>query len=223
MHTEKRVTFMTMEFLVGPGVLAPRPETELLGSVAVDLLEQVAPRPLVIDMCCGCGNLGIAVANRHPGARVWACDLTPETTAIARKNVARYGLEERVEVVESDMFSALVDRPEPLEGRIDLVICNPPYISTGRLAADRAHLLDEEPREAFDGGPYGITLHQRLVREAQAFLKPGGFLAFEFGEGQERQVTALVQRARAYGPVKLVMDARGVPRVGFAERLADQA
>lgn len=217
MPPEKTVTFMNMEFLVGPGVLAPRAETELLGSVAIDLLAKGPPDPMVIDMCCGCGNLGIAVANRIPGARVWACDLTPETTAIARANARRFGLEDRVTVVESDMFSALpVDR---LAGRTDLVICNPPYISTGRLAGDRAHLLEEEPREAFDGGPYGITFHQRLVREAQPFLKPGGFIAFEFGEGQERQVTALVTRTRAYGPVKLVMDGGGVPRVGFAERL----
>jgi methylase of polypeptide subunit release factors len=95
---------------------------------------------------------------------------------------------------------------------------NPPYISTGRLEGDRAHLLDGEPREAFDGGPYGISIHQRLAAEAPAFLKPGGWLAFEFGGGQERQVLALMTRARAYGPVELVNDAEGRPRVACAQK-----
>jgi release factor glutamine methyltransferase len=96
-----------------------------------------------------------------------------------------------------------------------VIVCNPPYISSGRLAGDRARLLDHEPREAFDGGPYGLTIHQRVMKEALPFLKPGGWLLFEIGEGQDRQIALLFQRARAYEAIGLAQNAAGTPRVAF--------
>ncbi len=216
--SEKFVTFMNMDFELGPNVLVPREETELLGTVCVDRLAEGPVAPLVIDMCCGCGNLGIAIASHIKDAQVWACDLTPETVEVAWRNVMRFGLQDRVSVVQGDMFENI--KNIGLENRADLVVCNPPYISSGRLEADRAHLLEHEPREAFDGGPYGISIHQRLIREAVEFLKPGGWLAFEFGEGQERQAAALIVRTRAYGPVQFILDPSGVPRVALAMKLA---
>lgn len=218
MNSEKFVTFMNMDFELGPSVLVPRAETELLGTVCVDRLTQGPVAPVVIDMCCGCGNLGIAVANHVADAQVWACDLTPETVDVAWRNVMRFGLQARVSVVQGDMFENI--RNIGLENRVDLVLCNPPYISSSRLEADRAHLLENEPREAFDGGPYGISIHQRLIREAPDFLKPGGWLAFEFGEGQERQAAAMISRARVYGPAQFILDPSGTPRVALAMKLA---
>jgi release factor glutamine methyltransferase len=217
-NTEKFVTFMNMDFELGPSVLVPRAETELLGTVCVDRLSDGPVAPVVVDMCCGCGNLGIAVANHIADAQVWACDLTPEAVDIAWRNVMRFDLQKRVSVVQGDMFENL--RNIGLENKVDLVVCNPPYISTGRLEADRAHLLEHEPREAFDGGPYGISIQQRLIREAPDFLKPGGWLAFEFGEGQERQAAALISRTRVYGPVQFILDPSGIPRVALAMKLA---
>lgn len=214
---EKLVTFMNMEFEVGPNVLMPREETELLGTVCVDRLSQGQVAPVVVDMCCGCGNLGISIASKIADAQVWGCDLTPETVEVAWRNVMRFGLQSRVSIVQGDMFENI--RNIGLEGKVDLIVCNPPYISTGRLEADRSHLLEKEPREAFDGGPYGISIHQRLIREAPEFLKPGGWLAFEFGEGQERQAAALLARTRAYGPAQFILDPAGVPRVGLAMKL----
>jgi release factor glutamine methyltransferase len=99
-----------------------------------------------------------------------------------------------------------------------MVVANPPYISTARLAKDRATLLEREPIEAFDGGPYGISVHQRLVRDAVAVLRPGGWLLFEIGLGQERQVKLLFDRAKSYTGVEFVADAEGRPRVAVARR-----
>ena len=130
----------------------------------------------------------------------------------------RYELQNRVTVVQGDMFENI--RNIGLEGQVDLVMCNPPYISTGRLNGDRAHLLDSEPREAFDGGPYGISIQQRLVREALDFLKPGGWLAFEFGHGQERQAASMITRTKAYSEVLFVLDPNGIPRVAITTKLA---
>lgn len=209
-------TFMNVDIVVGPGVLVPRAETELLGYTALDLLGGIAS-PRIIDMCCGSGNLALAVATARPDARIYASDLTPETVATARDNAARLGLTDRVTIVQGDMFSGLAELG--LEGSIDLVLCNPPYISTGKLEKESAHLLDAEPREAFDAGPFGIAIQQRLINECQTFLRPGGLLAFEFGIGQDRQAKALLARARAFAAPSFRVDADDVPRVLVAQKL----
>lgn len=209
--------FMGIELELGPGVLVPREETEILGNAAICVLGGRAPGARVIDMCCGSGNLGLAIATRVPSAQVWSADLTDATVAVARRNVDRLGLAGRVTVAQGDLFGAFEGLG--LAGTVDLVVCNPPYISSARLEGDRSELLASEPREAFDGGPYGLSIHQRLVRDAAAFLKPGGWLAFEFGEGQDRQVAALVARARAYAPVDFATDATSLPRVAIARKL----
>jgi release factor glutamine methyltransferase len=99
-------------------------------------------------------------------------------------------------------------------------MCNPPYISTTRLEGERAHLLEAEPREAFDGGPYGISIMQRLVTEALPFLREDGWIAFEFGLGQERQAKLLIDRTKGYGAVQFRCDPDGAPRVALAQKRA---
>lgn len=215
--------FMGVDLELAPGVLVPREETELLGRTALRLIEGLPDYPAgdlrVIDMCCGSGNLALAIATHVPKARLFACDLTDETVNLAKRNAERCGFSDRITVIQGDLFGGLAGRD--LEGKIDLIVCNPPYISTQRLEGDSAQLLDNEPREAFDGGPYGISIHQRLVRDALAFLKPGGWLAFEFGEGQHRQAAALLARARGYEPAAFAEDAAGLPRAAYVQKRSD--
>ncbi|RVK38228.1 N5-glutamine methyltransferase family protein [Sinorhizobium meliloti] len=215
------VRFMGVDLELAPDVLVPREETELLGRNAAAILTERAGPATVIDMCCGSGNLALGIAEEVPLARVWGADLTDSTVALARRNVDRLSLGDRVIIRQGDLFAALAG--EDLEGAIDMIVCNPPYISTSRLEGDSAHLLASEPREAFDGGPYGISIHQRLIREAVAFLKPGGWLLFEFGEGQDRQATALLARTKAYEAVTFAEDSAGKPRVALARRLEGAA
>ena len=208
-----RTTFMGIELLTGPGTLVPRTETELLGGAAVAAVRERCARggeARVIDMCCGSGNLACAIASLVPEVRVWACDLTPSAVETARRNIEHLGLGARVIALEGDLFAPLAGLA--LQGSIDVVVCNPPYISTSRLAKDRANLLTHEPREAFDGGPYGLSVHQRVLKEAQPFLKPGGALLFEVGDGQARQVSLLFERARVYEGVRLLEDSGGHAR-----------
>lgn len=217
-QTNRRGLFMGVELELAPDVLVPRKETELLGRQALNILQDIEGEPLVIDMCCGSGNLALAIASASPAVRMWGADLTDETVALACRNVHRLGLEGRIAIHQGDLFGALAG--QGLEGKVDMIVCNPPYISTARLDGESAHLLENEPREAFEGGPYGISIHQRLVREAADFLKPGGWLLFEFGEGQSRQVAALVIRARAYDPVSFAEDEEGRPRVAITRALS---
>lgn len=213
-----RETFMSIELIVAEGALAPREETELLGRSALEALRGVAA-PRVIDMCCGSGNLACALARHLPAARVWASDLTDGCVSVARRNVAHVGVAERVVVAQGDLFAGLTGLG--LEGSVDAVVCNPPYISQAKLASERAGLLQHEPREAFDGGPYGLSIQQRVVREALPFLRAGGLLLFEIGLGQERQVKVLFERAKAYEDIRLVPNAAGEVRVASGRKRAE--
>jgi release factor glutamine methyltransferase len=205
-------SFMGLKLIAAPGALVPREETELLGYTAVDTLRGLGtPSAKVIDMCCGSGNLACGIASHLPTVRVWASDVTDGCVTLTRRNVTHLGLEERVTVVQGDLFAGL--RDFALEGAVDLVVCNPPYISEKRLAGDRGHLLQHEPREAFDGGPYGLSIYQRVVKEALTFLRPGGTLLFEIGLGQDRQVQMLFDRTHAYEDVRMVKNEAGDSRV----------
>lgn len=217
------VQFMGLELMAQPGVLVPRGETEILGRRAVDLLRGMAAqnpsRELrVVDMCCGSGNLACAIATLVPSARVWASDLTNECVKLAIRNVAHLKLEDRVTVRSGDLFAGLEGLQ--LEQSVDAIVCNPPYISTFKLHKEREQLVEHEPREAFDGGPYGLTIHQRMIREAPLFLRAGGWLLFELGQGQGRQIELLFRRAASFGDLAWETDAQQQPRVVSASKKA---
>jgi len=206
------VEFMGVEFRVAPGVLVPREETELLGRAALEAIAELGlASPRVVDMCCGAGNLACSIARYVPGAQVWASDLTRQSVAVALDNVRKLGLGTRVRVQQGNLFAGL--KALGLEGTVDIIVCNPPYISRQRLQGDRAHLLEHEPREAFDGGPYGFDIHLRVLKDARHFLRPGGVLLFEIGLGQERQVHKLFERALAYDDLRQLTDRSGAVRV----------
>lgn len=211
-YAKGTTTFMGVELIVAPGALIPREETELLGRTATEVIRALGmATPRVIDMCCGAGNLACGIASAIPSAEVWASDLTDGCVSVARKNVDKLALGARVHVHQGDLFAGFAGLG--LEGTIDVVVCNPPYISEKRLEGDRAELLRHEPREAFAAGPYGLSIHQRVVKDAQAFLKKGGFLLFEIGLGQDKQVKMLFDRAKAFTDVRLVPNQAGELRV----------
>lgn len=217
-HVLGFVRFMGVELLTDKQCLVPRQETEILGRAAVRELEAMNRASVnVVDMCCGAGNLACAIATHVEHANVNASDLTDGTVQLARRNVKHLDLHERVEVHQGDLFEPL--RGRGLEGQVDLIVCNPPYISSGRLGSERAELLDNEPREAFDGGPYGLTIHQRVLQDALDFLRPGGWLMFEFGMGQDRQLKLLFGRTRgAYVDIGWEQDAQGGARAAIARK-----
>ncbi|RUV29880.1 MAG: class I SAM-dependent methyltransferase [Mesorhizobium sp.] len=211
-YSKGRTNFMGLELLIAPGALVPRPETELLGTTALDVLSQMnLPAPRVVDMCCGAGNLACAIARYAPTARVWASDLTDGCVEVARRNVAHHGMADRVSVLQGDLFSAFSGLE--LDGTMDVIVCNPPYISEKRLERDRAHLTELEPREAFAAGPYGLSIHMRVIKDAPRYLRRGGILLFEVGLGQDRQVISLLERSKAYENIRAVTNEAGEGRV----------
>jgi len=207
--------FMGVKLKIGRGVLIPREETELLGHTACGEVQDYE-NPKIIDMCAGCGNLACALAVHIPAAKMWAADASPECVSLISANVQGLGLRDRVTVVESDLFESL--RGLDLLAAVDLIVCNPPYIPSHRLNAQSRWLLESEPRRAFDGGPYGVDILRRLVREAAVFLREDGSLIFEFGEGQHEIVRRLLESSGAYHSIRFVTNGAGIPRVAVARK-----
>jgi release factor glutamine methyltransferase len=160
--------------------------------------------------------LTCGISHALPALRVHSVDILQSCVDLTKRNIARCGVAGRVTVSQGDLFFPLKDRG--LEASIDAVICNPPYIASSRLKNDRAYLIAYEPREAFDGGPFGFSLHQRLIKESLVFLKPGGNLLFEFGAGQDKQVSGLINRAGGYDRIDFTCDANGIRRVVIAQK-----
>ncbi|VAW40650.1 Protein-N(5)-glutamine methyltransferase PrmC, methylates polypeptide chain release factors RF1 and RF2 [hydrothermal vent metagenome] len=208
--------FMGVDMPVGPQALVPRQETELLGRAALQLLADTAGTDLrIIDVCTGAGNLAVAIAMHEPRARVFAADLSGDAVALALRNVKAHHLEHQVTVREGDLLAPFA--AEEFHGKVNLLICNPPYISTAKVGTMVAEISAYEPRLAFDGGPFGVKILHRLMTEAPVFLRPGGWLAFEVGLGQGRAMERRLNKRHDYRQVRRVLDHNGNIRVLLAQ------
>ena len=209
-HLTGRQRFMGTELLAGPEALIPRRETELLGLAAVSLLKQVAAArgtATALDVCTGSGNLAVGMACAVPSARVLAADLSADAVSLARRNVEFLGLDSRVEVRQGDLLAPF-EGPEFLS-TIDVLVCNPPYISSGKVASMPPEISEHEPALAFDGGPFGIRIIQRLMQDAPRFLRVGGWLAFEVGLGQGPSVMRRMASSNRFDDIRAVNDENG--------------
>jgi release factor glutamine methyltransferase len=164
------------------GVFVPRVRSELLVRLAVDEAHREAT---VVDLCCGSGALGLAVARQLSEITLHSADLDPVAVATARDNLS-------TPVYQGDLFAAL---PEHLRGRIDVLLANVPYVATGHIPLLPAEARDHEPRSALDGGPDGLDVFRRITGEALIWLAPGGVLLSEITAAQLGPATEAVERA----------------------------
>ncbi|WP_240670472.1 putative protein N(5)-glutamine methyltransferase [Actinoplanes solisilvae] len=183
-----------------PGVFVPRVRSELLVTVAAELVTGAAepvtlaaerkPRVL-LDLCCGSGALGLAVRHRVPALDLYAADLDPVATACARDN----GI---TDVFTGDLFAPL---PEKIKGSVDVLIANVPYVATAHIPLLPAEARDHEPRSALDGGPDGLEVFRRVVKGAPTWLTESGVLLSEITEAQERNALEAVRNEGLDGDV----------------------
>lgn len=236
--------FRHINVKVRPGVLIPRPETEVLVSEALALLP-AAEKPqdaldrevlrqlaeigeiendeagedsdsmlLVADICTGSGCIACSIAYEHPRAHVIATDISPEAASLARENVETLGLSERVDVLECDLGEGIDERRM---GELDLVVSNPPYIPTDVLAHLPEEVAQHEPALALDGGTDGLAVFRRLLDWCAVALKPGGGLAFELHETCLNDAAAEADYA-GFANVRIVEDLAGRPRILTARK-----
>lgn len=206
------VAFRHLELAVTPAVLIPRPETEVLVEVALELLPEGGR---VLDLCCGSGAVALSLAQEAAAAEVVAADVSAAALEAAKANGQRCGLAERVEWHCGDLFAPLCGT-EPF----DLVAANPPYVRRGDLAQLAPEVRDYEPHLALDGGEDGLAYHRRIAQEAADFMRPGGYLLLEVGDGQSAAVADLLTRSDRLTAVQIRPDLNQIPRVVVAQLAA---
>ena len=177
--------FCGLRIALAPRVFVPRRRSELLARQAIAL---VRPGSVVVDLCCGSGALGVAVASAVPDVELHVADIDPAAVACARRNVAQLGRSAHL----GDLYRPL---PSRLRGRVDLVLGNAPYVPTAELDLMPAEARVHEPVTALDGGRDGLDVQRRLIEEAPRWLAPGGHLLVETSRRQASTTVELVARA----------------------------
>jgi len=203
--------FYGRAFKINRAVLIPRPETEGLAELTLKACRN-RENPAIADIGTGSGCLAVTLACERPDAEVWATDLSADALKEARKNVVRYGLEERVTLLHGDLLG-----PLPNGLRLDIVVSNPPYVTEAELPDLPPEVRDYEPRLALSGlgdaaGLDGTALHRRILAESLPFLRPGGRVLLEVGLGQAERVAAVAQEL-GYRSVTVNADFSGIGRV----------
>jgi len=207
--------FRYLDLAVGPGVFIPRPETELLAGWVVEALRG-HPAPVVADLCAGSGAIALALANELPAATVYAVELDPHAVAWARRNAdARRSAGDRpVILLEADAAapSTLAD----LDGTVDVVVMNPPYVPDDAVVAPE--VARHDPHLAIFGGPDGLVVVRRLIARAASLLRPGGLLGIEHADLQGELLPAAVTAAGGFSCVEDHRDLNDRPRFTTATR-----
>jgi release factor glutamine methyltransferase len=211
-----RQTFMGHELYCDHRALIPRKETEILGKKAIELGRRIARLKQefrIFDVCCGTGNLGIALASAIPNAVVFSSDLSPEAVSLTEENINLLNLKQRIHASQSDLFSSFEN--EKHYGAIDLIVCNPPYISSSKVVKMNAEISENEPLMAFDGGMLGTKILQQLIRDAPRFLTSDGWVIFEVGVGQGPFLIQLIEKTNLYDRISSASDTHGNIRAVF--------
>jgi release factor glutamine methyltransferase len=204
--------FWSGVFKIAPGVLIPRPETELIVELVLGL--PGPPRETIADIGTGSGNIAISLAGELPGVRIVATDISVKALELARLNARRQAVK-NVTFRRGSLYSPLADLG--LRGRCDVIVSNPPYVSAADWSSLPAEVREHEPKRALFGGPSGLEFIERLVRGAPDYLRTGGSLLFEIGQGQsDRALSLFDERWRDVGSYP---DLQGIPRVIKATRV----
>jgi release factor glutamine methyltransferase len=193
-----RTEFFSLPFAVDERVLIPRPETELLVERGLELLKKNSGGEfaLVLDLCTGSGAVVVALAANFADANYIATDISPGAVELARTNASAGNARERIEFLIGDLFEPIVTMG--LDGRFDLILSNPPYVSESEWQALSREIRGFEPRGALVAGPAGDEVERRIVREAHDFLRPGGTLLVELDPSQKKALEDEAVETKGY-------------------------
>lgn len=204
--------FWGLDLVVSPAVLIPRPETEHVIEVALDLVRAGAPslhHPKIVDVGTGSGCIALALASELPQAEIHATEHSAAALEIARANAARHQLQNRIQFHHTDLLAGLAPHG------FDVVVSNPPYVGESEEDQVQLEVRKFEPRQAVFAGPAGLEVIERLVPQAETVLKPDGWLVFEISGSIAEGVRGLLA---SWAEVEIRNDLQGIPRVVAARR-----
>lgn len=204
--------FFGIEFDVEPGVLIPRPDTESLVVMALEILKEI-PSASVLDVCTGTGCIPISVAENCKDASLTAIEVDDCAFQIAQRNIEKFELTNRISLLQGDLFSPLSS-----DASFDVITANPPYVTNEEMDTLQPDIRLHEPQLALRGGQDGLDIVKRLIAESPSWLTDGGALLLEIGEKQSAAVTQLFTDSDKYEAAQIVKDLGGHSRVVWARK-----
>lgn len=205
----RRADFYDIELAVTPAAAIPRPETELLveeaSALAIRRLQDT-PSLSIADVGTGCGAIALALATHLPSAQIIATDISPAALVLAQRNAERLGLSSSLRFLHGDLLA-------PLEQPVDIVVANLPYVRSAEWESLPAEIRCYEPREALDGGPDGLRVIERLLRQAPPLLRPGAALLLEIGYDQGPPIVALASEVFPEATIEVKKDLASLDRL----------
>jgi release factor glutamine methyltransferase len=210
--------FWSVDLKVDPRVLIPRPETEVLVDQALSILATPSGRvPRVLDIGTGSGAIVIALTNEFGEIFAVATDISQEALQVAKDNARKVGVGQRIRFVRGDLLHPF----RPLtDGVFDLILSNPPYICRSDIEELTREVKDHEPRLALDGGEDGLDFYRRMSRQVPSYLRKGGWLLVEIGQGQGTEISTLFEQSGCFSAPELVRDLSGIERVIKVQKAA---
>lgn len=213
-----RTEFYSIELDITADCMIPRPETELLVQRAIEFLRVREGVQFVCDLCTGSGCIAVAIAKNFPAARVIATDISAGALEVAARNIEKHNLHERVELLQGDLFEPLVGQLDVTE--FDLIVCNPPYVSSAEYETLASNVKDYEPKSALLAGTDGLDVYRRLIEKADSFLKPGAALMLEIGYAQGPAVRKLLEQTDTFAEINIEKDPHDNDRVVTAMKIS---
>ena len=222
-----KTEFYSLQLEVSPDCMIPRPETELLVSRAIEFLRLRSGIQFVCDLCTGCGCIAVAIAKNFRNARIISTDISDVALRIAAANVEKYQLNDRIKLLQGDLFEPIVPQldvngtaPSTGSGQalsevegFDLIVCNPPYVSSAEFDKLDKNVRDYEPRLALFAGEDGLDIYRRIFERVDKFLKPGAALILEIGYAQGQVVKEMLEQAGIFTEIKIEKDFHNNDRI----------
>jgi release factor glutamine methyltransferase len=208
--------FRSLEFMVGSHALIPRPETEILVeqvlSVCHDKTSMEETSPSILDLGTGSGAIAVSLARELQGAAIWASDISKEALTLARINSKKHGVDDRIIFIQGDLFQPFSNN----NLKLDIIVSNPPYIESKDCGSLPPEVKDYEPRLALDGHEGGTFFIEKIIMEAPAYLKPGGWVLIEMDPGQTSEALNMIQEKGRYEEKRCIKDYSQTDRVVMA-------
>jgi len=206
-----RTEFYSLELEITADCLIPRPETELLVQRAIEFLRTRSGVQYICDLCTGSGCIAVAIAKNVPDARVTATDISSAALEVAARNVEKHRLNEHVRLLCGDLFEPVIKQLDV--NQFDLIVCNPPYVSTAEYEILDKNVKDYEPESALLAGADGLDIYRRIIDKVYDFLKPGAALMLEIGYAQGPAVRKLLEQTGAFAQIKIEKDHQDNDRI----------
>jgi len=242
-----KTEFYSLQLNITPDCMIPRPETELLVERAIEFLRARPVRnstmgktmqkgrvsngarkgaQFVCDLCTGCGCIAVAIARNFPDVRIIATDISDAALNVAAKNVEKYQLKDRIRLLHGDLFDPIVpeldvDKLVPDSDRgFDLIVCNPPYVSTVEYEKLDKNVKDYEPKSALFAGTDGLDIYRKIIEKADQFLKPDAALMLEIGYAQGTAIKELLEQTGTFAEIKIEKDLHNNDRIAIAKKVS---